>query len=147
MYDKNRYRSGCPLSSALDIFGDKWSLIIIRDMFIERTTFKEFLSGPEKIASNVLSQRLKWLRENNIIDYTFKKENKKVKHYYLTEKGIELYPALFEIMAWSQQNLDKELDPLTIEWNEKNKHKSKAQLVKDRLSSYRSLKENLLFSA
>ena len=55
------YRSGCPLASALDIIGDKWSLIIIRDLFIERSTFKEFLAGPEGIASNILSQRLKWL--------------------------------------------------------------------------------------
>ena len=145
--NKNMYRSGCPLSSALDIVGDKWSLIIIRDMFIERTTFKEFLSGPEKIATNILSQRLKWLKDNKIIDYTFKSDNKKVKHYFLTEKGIELYPAMFEIMAWSQRNLDKELDPLTLEWNEKNKHKSKAQKIRDILSNYRSLKENLLLSA
>lgn len=138
------YRSGCPLASALDIIGDKWSLIIIRDLFIERTTFKAFLAGPEGIASNILSQRLKWLREHDIIDFVYKKGNQKVKHYYLTEKGIDLYPSMYEIMAWSQKNIDKELDPLTIEWNEKNKHKSDKVKIREMIANYREYKINLL---
>ena len=138
------HRSGCPLASALDIIGDKWSLIIIRDLFIERSTFKEFLAGPEGIASNILAQRLKWLKEHEIIDFAFKKGNQKVKHYYLTERGIDLYPSMFEIMAWSQKNLDNPLDPLTIEWNEKNKHKSDRVKVKEMIESYRTHKINLL---
>lgn len=138
------YRSGCPLASALDIIGDKWSLIIIRDLFIERTTFKAFLAGPEGIASNILSQRLKWLREHDIIDFVYKKGNQKVKHYYLTEKGIDLYPSMYEIMAWSQKNIDKELDPLTIEWNEKNKHKSDKVKIREIIANYREHKINLL---
>lgn len=138
------YRSGCPLASALDIVGDKWSLIIIRDLFIERSTFKEFLAGPERIASNILSQRLKWLREREIIDFVYKKGNQKVKHYFLTEKGIELYPSMHEMMIWSQKHLDKELDPLTIEWNEKNKHKSEKAKIREMISNYRAHKINLL---
>ena len=138
------HRSGCPLASALDIIGDKWSLIIIRDLFIERSTFKEFLAGPEGIASNILAQRLKWLKEHEIIDFAFKKGNQKVKHYYLTERGIDLYPSMFEIMAWCQKNLDNPLDPLTIEWNEKNKHKSDRVKVKEMIEKYRTQKINLL---
>ncbi|MEL0274340.1 MAG: helix-turn-helix domain-containing protein [Flavobacteriaceae bacterium] len=138
------YRSGCPLASALDIIGDKWSLIIIRDLFIERSTFKEFLAGPEGIASNILSQRLKWLQEHEIIDFAYKKDNQKVKHYYLTDKGIDLYPSMYEIMAWSQKNIDKELDPLTIEWNEKNKHKSYKVKIREMIANYREYKINLL---
>jgi DNA-binding HxlR family transcriptional regulator len=138
------YRSGCPLASALDVVGDKWSLIIIRDMFIERSTFKEFLVGPEGIASNILSQRLKWLREHDIIDFAYKKGNLKVKHYYLTDKGIDLYPSMYEIMAWSQKNIDKELDPLTIEWNEKNKNKSDKVKIREMIANYREHKINLL---
>lgn len=138
------YRSGCPLASALDIIGDKWSLIIIRDLFIERSTFKEFLAGPEGIASNILSQRLKWLQEHDIIDFAYKKDNQKVKHYYLTDKGIDLYPSMYEIMAWSQKNIDKELDPLTIEWNEKNKHKSDKVKIREMIANYREYKINLL---
>lgn len=138
------YRSGCPLASALDVVGDKWSLIIIRDMFIERSTFKEFLAGPEGIASNILSQRLKWLREQDIIDFAYKKGNQKVKYYYLTDKGIDLYPCMYEIMAWSQKNIDKELDPLTIEWNEKNKNKSDKVKIREMIANYREHKINLL---
>ena len=138
------YRSGCPLASALDIIGDKWSLIIIRDLFIERSTFKEFLAGPEGIASNILSQRLKWLQEHEIIDFAYKKDNQKVKHYYLTDKGIDLYPSMYEIMAWSQKNIDKELDPLTIEWNEKNKHKSDKVKIREMIANYREHRINLL---
>ena len=138
------YRSGCPLASALDVVGDKWSLIIIRDIFIERSTFKEFLAGPEGIASNILSQRLKWLREQDIIDFAYKKGNQKVKYYYLTDKGIDLYPCMYEIMAWSQKNIDKELDPHTIEWNEKNKHKSDKVKIREMIANYREHKINLL---
>lgn len=138
------YRSGCPLASALDIIGDNWSLIIIRDLFIERSTFKEFLAGPEGIASNILSQRLKWLQEHETIDFAYKKDNQKVKHYYLTDKGIDLYPSMYEIMAWSQKNIDKELDPPTIEWNEKNKHKSDKVKIREMIANYREYKINLL---
>ena len=138
------YRSGCPLASALDIIGDKWSLVIIRDLFIERSTFKEFLSSPESISSSILAKRLKWLNEQGLIEYLYKKGNSKVKHYYLTEKGIELYPSMYEIMAWSQKNIDNELDPLTIEWNEKNKHKSDAVKVKMMIDDYRDFKKELL---
>ena len=138
------YRSGCPLASALDIIGDKWSLVIIRDLFLERSTFKAFLAGPEGIASNILAQRLKWLTEQGLIDFAFKKDNQKVKHYYLTDRGIDLYPSMHEIMKWSQNNLDKALDPLTIEWNEKNKHKSDKVKIKEMIANYREHKINLL---
>ena len=138
------YRSGCPLASALDIIGDKWSLIIIRDLFIERSTFKEFLAGPEAISSSILAHRLKWLNEQGLIDFIYKKGNSKVKHYYLTNMGIDLYPSMYEMMAWSQKNLDKELDPLTIEWNEKNKHKSDAVKIKEMIQNYREFKISLL---
>ena len=138
------HRSGCPLASALDIIGDKWSLVIIRDLFIERSTFKEFLASPEGIASNILAQRLKWLKKHGIIDFVFKKGNQKVKHYYLTDMGIDLYPSMYEIMAWSQNNLDNELDPLTVEWNEKNKHKSDKVKIKEMIENYQEYKINLL---
>lgn len=138
------FRSGCPLASALDLIGDKWSLVIIRDLFIERSTFKEFLNSPEGIASNILAQRLKWLREKGIIDFAFKKGNQKVNHYFLTDMGIDLYPSMHEIMKWSQNNLDKELDPLTIEWNEKNKNKSDKVKIREMIANYCEHKTNLL---
>ena len=98
------YRSGCPICNALDIVGDRWSLLVIRDLLGGKTTFKEFMNGPEKIASNILSQRLKWLKNHNILDYRYRKDNKKEKCYYLTHKGIGLYPVMSELMLWSAKN-------------------------------------------
>ena len=138
------YRSGCVLASALDIVGDKWSLIIIRDLFIERTTFKEFLAGPEKIASNILSHRLKWLSVNDIIKFMYSKGNKKVKHYYLTDKGINLYPTMVEMMKWGEEYLDNEYNEIAQNWLEATKNKSNKLIVKEEISQYRKHKEKLL---
>ena len=84
------------------------------------------------------------MQEHEIIDFAYKKDNQKVKHYYLTDKGIDLYPSMYGIMAWSQKNIDKELDPLTIEWNEKNKHKSDKVKIREMIANYREYKINLL---
>ncbi len=98
------------MSNALDIVGDKWSLIVIRDLLGGKTTFKDFMNGPEKIASNILSQRLKWLKSNQILDFRYRKDNKKEKCYYLTDKGIDLYPVMSELMLWSAKNVNNEFN-------------------------------------
>ena len=98
------------MSNALDIVGDKWSLIVIRDLLGGKNTFKDFMNGPEKIASNILSQRLKWLKNNQILDFRYRKGNKKEKCYYLTDKGIDLYPVMSELMLWSAKNVDNEFN-------------------------------------
>ena len=65
-----KYRSNCPMANLLDIVGDKWSLIIIRDLFLNRDTFSKLLkSGEEQISTNILTNRLKHLKKNNIIDF------------------------------------------------------------------------------
>lgn len=138
------YRSSCPLSNALDLIGDKWSLILIRDMFLERTTFKEFLSGPEKIASNILSNRLKLLQDYHLISFVFTEGNKKVKHYYLTEKGIDLYPSMLEIMLWSKRNLGKKFNDIATEWFDKIEGKTNKAIIKKQIIDYRQHKEKLL---
>ena len=98
------------MSNALDIVGDKWSLIVIRDLLGGKTTFKDFMNGPEKIASNILSQRLKWLKNHQILDYRYRKDNKKEKCYFLTNKGIGLYPVMSELMLWSAKNVNNEFN-------------------------------------
>ena len=72
------YRSGCPVTNVLDLIGDRWSLVIIRDLFMGRKTFKEFLSSPEGIATNILSSRLQSLLNHGLINYTFSPKNKKL---------------------------------------------------------------------
>ncbi len=103
---KNIFRSGCPIASMLDIVGDKWSLLIVRDMLLQgKRTFKDFSSSPEKIAPGILSSRLKWLEVNELITKQKLPDNQKENIYLLTEKGIELAPIITEIILWSDKNL------------------------------------------
>ena len=103
---KNNFRSNCPIACTLDIVGDKWSLLIVRDMLVQRKkTFKEFSNSSEKIAPGILSSRLKWLEENDLISKQKLPDNQKENIYLLTEKGIELAPVITEIILWSDKNL------------------------------------------
>ena len=97
------------MSSALDIIGDKWSLVIIRDlMFFEKKTFKELSNSFENIATNILASRLKKLEETNILTRNDLLHNKKTKHYQLTEKGHGLKPILEELGKWSSTFLKED---------------------------------------
>ena len=101
---KIEYRSDCPISTALDIFGDKWSLLIVRDMvFKGLSTYGDFLNGGEKIATNILADRLTMLEAGGIIAKQKHPESKAKILYTLTPKGIDLVPALVEIIAWSEK--------------------------------------------
>ena len=100
------HRSDCPLSCALDIFGDKWTLLIIRDIGAKnKNTFKDFHASNEGISTNVLSNRLKRLVEQNIISKRRSNVNKLVFIYELTEKGEELRPILLTIGEWGRKNI------------------------------------------
>ncbi|MCF6359830.1 MAG: helix-turn-helix transcriptional regulator [Cyclobacteriaceae bacterium] len=104
------FRSNCPISSALDIIGDKWSLLIIRDMmFPGKKTYSEFSNSSEKIATNILSSRLSMLEELGIINKGKEEGNKKTNIYSLTQKGKELLPIILEIAQWSDNNLNDHL--------------------------------------
>jgi len=95
-------RSDCPVSFALDFFGDKWTLLVIRDLALEQKRFyKDFLGSKEGIATNILSDRLKKLEANGIIRSAVYAKKKTQKEYFLTEKGKDLIPILLEMMAWS----------------------------------------------
>ncbi|WP_165749735.1 winged helix-turn-helix transcriptional regulator [Cellulophaga sp. Z1A5H] len=103
---KKEFRSGCPISSALDVVGDKWSLLIIRDMLIKhKKTFKEISDSDERIAPSILSARLKLLESYNLISKTKIPENKKENIYLLTEKGIRLTPIIIEFSLWGDANM------------------------------------------
>ena len=104
---KVNFRSDCPISTALDIFGDKWSLLIIRDMIFKgRNTYKDFLGAGEGIATNILADRLVILEYSGIISKHKHPESKAKVLYKLTAKGIELVPVLVEIIAWSEKHYD-----------------------------------------
>jgi DNA-binding HxlR family transcriptional regulator len=103
---KKEFRSGCPISSALDVVGDKWSLLIIRDMLVKhKKTFKELSDSDEKIAPSILSARLKLLESYKLIFKTKVPNNKKENIYLLTEKGIRLTPIIIEFSLWGNSNM------------------------------------------
>ena len=96
------YRSYCPINLALEVFGDKWSLIIIRDIMFEgKRHFRELLQSDEKIASNILTDRLAMLEGEEIITKSPDPEHKLKYIYRITSKGIDLLPIMVEIGAWS----------------------------------------------
>jgi len=108
---KNKFRCNCPITSALDIVGDKWTLVIIKQMLLENIqTFKGFSEREEAIATNVLSSRLKMLEEFKIITKEKLPDNKKINIYRLTEKGISLAPVILELGVWSDKNV-REFNP------------------------------------
>ena len=103
---KNKFRSGCPIASALDIVGDKWSLLIIRDMLIKhKKTFKEISDSDEMIAPSILSARLKLLESYKLITKRKFPENKKENIYLLTDKGIDFTPIIIEFSLWGDSNM------------------------------------------
>ncbi|MGE4541075.1 MAG: winged helix-turn-helix transcriptional regulator [Bacteroidales bacterium] len=94
-------RSDCPISCSLDVFGDKWSLLIIRDIMLRsKMSYSEFLDSEEKIATNILVNRLKVLEEENILSKSVSPANRSKFIYRLTPKGIDLLPIVIEIMDW-----------------------------------------------
>ena len=108
----------CACDLWLNLLGDRWSLLIIRDIFKGKTTFSEFLESKEKIATNILVSRLRSLVKNGIIDFRIEPKNKRIKRYYLTESGIDLYPTIYEIQKWTLKHQDFELTDYGKSWKE-----------------------------
>jgi DNA-binding HxlR family transcriptional regulator len=104
MLDENigNLRSNCPVNFGLETFGDKWSLLIVRDIvFWGKKTYGDFLRSDERIATNILASRLAQLEREGILRKTPHSTDKRKDVYSLTEKGMELIPLLVEIVAWS----------------------------------------------
>lgn len=101
---ENKKRSDCPVSCSLDIWGDKWSLLIIRDLLnAKQCTYGDFLKSPEGIATNILASRLQILEESKILVKMEHPDSKAKVLYRLTPKGIDLLPILIEIGLWAEK--------------------------------------------
>lgn len=112
-----KFRCKCPISSALDVIGDKWTLLIIRDMlFDHKKTFKDFSTSEESIATNILASRLKLMEEVGIISKRKQEGNLKSNIYMLSEKGLALLPVIAEITLWSDKYV-RELNPIMVKEN------------------------------
>jgi len=103
--DVHQHRSGCPVSVSLEIFGDRWSLLIIRDLMVRGyRTFKEFQNSGEGIATNILADRLERLRGAGIVSAEVDQEDARRVNYRLTEKGIDLAPVMLELLIWGARH-------------------------------------------
>src|SRR2546422_2423128 len=100
-------RSGCPLNASVEILGDRWSLLIIRDMMLRGSrTYKEFLESYEGIATNILADRLGKLEAHGIITAERDPSDGRKLIYLLTAKGIDLAPVLTEMVLWAAAHED-----------------------------------------
>jgi DNA-binding HxlR family transcriptional regulator len=101
--DKKRARrSDCPVNFMVEVFGDKWSLLIVRDsVFFGKKTYGDFLKSDERIATNILANRLALLEREGILNKTPHPTDKRKDEYILTEKGMDLVPIILEIVEWS----------------------------------------------
>ncbi|MDQ3186980.1 MAG: helix-turn-helix transcriptional regulator [Pseudomonadota bacterium] len=96
-------RSCCPITNGLNTFGDKWTLLIIRDLVLGKRRYQDLISSPEKIASNILSDRLKKLETAGLITRRAYQQKPARYEYVLTEKGADLKPVLEAISRWGQE--------------------------------------------
>lgn len=131
--EAGKKRSDCPLGISLDVFGDKWSLLIIRDMmFGNKCTYNDFLKSEEGIATNILASRLKGLEENGVIEKSEHPDSKAKVLYQLSAKGIDLLPVLMEIYIWAEKYYEMPSDlKATIKEAKKDKDKFAKQVMKE----------------
>ena len=93
-------RSSCPITCSLDLLGDKWTLVIIRDLLLGKKRYQEFLVSPEKIATNILVDRLKKIKVAGLVIQKTYQQNPIRNEYVLTKKGEELRPVLQALITW-----------------------------------------------
>ena len=118
-------RSGCPLNASVEMLGDRWSLLILRDMMLRGfRSFKEFLTSYEGIATNILADRLRKLIAHGIITTQQDPTDGRKLNYVLTAKGIDLAPVLTEMVLWAARHEKTENQALV-----RTMQKDKAQFM------------------
>lgn len=101
-----KFRCDCPITSAIDILGDKWMLVIIKQMLVQgKETFKDFMACDEGIATNILTAKLKQLEAAGLVVKSKLPTNKKSVYYHLTDKGLSLAPVIVELALWSDSQV------------------------------------------
>jgi DNA-binding HxlR family transcriptional regulator len=98
-------RSPCPVACSLDLLGDKWTLLVVRDLLLGKTTYTEFQQSPEGIPSNILAERLKRLLAAGIVGKSRYHERPVRYAYHLTEKGRDLGPVLSALVDWGNRHI------------------------------------------
>ena len=105
MRGNKKFRSGCPIATTLDLLGDRWTLVIVRDMVVGKKRFGEFLKSPERVPTNILTDRLRRLEDFGLLEKRSYQDNPVRFEYRLTEKGADLLPALQAVCLWANRHL------------------------------------------
>jgi DNA-binding HxlR family transcriptional regulator len=105
------YRSDCPIASTLDLIGDRWTLLILRDMFFGADRFSDFVAKAEGITRNILTDRLRQMEQNGLIYRQPYSDHPPRSLYRLTERGAQLLPVVQALAAWGAAQLDHTYDP------------------------------------
>ncbi len=130
-----KHATGCPIAFALDTFGDRWSLLIVRDLMMRgRKTYCEFLGSGEKIATNILADRLKHLEAVGVIGKLQDPGNRRSFIYSLTEKGVDLAPLILELVLWSAEHDPETTTPQEIVHRIKNDREGFVSEIRSRLT-------------
>ncbi|MBC6612777.1 helix-turn-helix transcriptional regulator [Hymenobacter sp. BT507] len=131
-----KQRSTCPVSTSLDVLGDKWTLLILRDMvFSGKSSYGQFLQSAEKMATNVLADRLALLEAQGIVTKTVAADKKSKFTYRLTEKGVDVVPIIVELVRWGAKHAATIVDPALLAELESGKDAAVAkyqQLARDK---------------
>ncbi len=104
-------RSPCPLANALDLLGDRWTLLVLRDLFMGKRRFGDFLESPEKIATNILSERLRRLEEAGLVEKRRYQERPPREEYRLTSRGAETLPIIQAAVRWANRHIPDTWQP------------------------------------
>jgi len=140
-----QFRSLCPVATGLDVFGDKWTLLILRDMlFLHKSTFNEFKDAPELMPSKMLSNRLKKLESIGFLSRKKGVVNKKNVHYLLEEKGMETFPIMVEIALFTTDFYYDHLGDTYTEVVKTRMKNDKDNYINEMIESYKSFKESLI---
>jgi len=140
-----QFRSLCPVATGLDVFGDKWTLLILRDMlFLQKSTFNEFKDAPELMPSKMLSNRLKKLESIGFLSRKKGVVNKKNVHYLLEEKGMETFPIMVEIALFTTDFYYDHLGDTYTEVVKTRMKNDKDNYINEMIESYKSFKESLI---
>lgn len=104
-------RSGCPIAATLDIVGDRWTLVILRDLFIGKKRYSDFLASPERITTNILANRLDLIEKAGLATRKVYQDRPKRYEYELTEKGRDLLPILQAMSRWANKHYPETFTP------------------------------------
>jgi len=143
--DVVQFRSLCPVATGLDVLGDKWTLLILRDMlFLHESTFNEFKAAPELMPSKMLSNRLKKLESLGFLSRKKGEINKKNVHYLLEEKGMETFPIMVEMALFTTEFYYNHLGDTYTGVVKTRMKNDKDNYINEMIGSYKSFKESLV---